>query len=285
MSDHIIRPWREEDRPRLVALWREAFGDDEAYIRAFHDQFLLHDGCLVAEAEGQVVSAMYILDGPLLFPPSDMAMSSAYLYALATDPAWRGRGIGTAVYRACVTAALQRQDAACVLPADTSQVHFYRMAGGVVPVSYIREGHIPAEELSPRPPERVAEPISLGEYYLRRKSLLRGTPYAVMPGTFMRMEARIMELYGGGFYSVDGDILAAEMDGDVCRVKELLAPGGDWKEVLEAAAVHLPAREYEVRTPLVLEGPGEIRPYMTAVFRSTVADPTAGKLWWGFAFD
>ena len=284
MSDLIIRPWREADRPRLVTLWQEAFRHDEAYIRAFHDQFLIHDSCLVAETEGQVVSAMYILDGPLLFPPSDMALSSAYLYGLATDPAWRGRGIGTAVYRACVTAALQRQDAACVLPGDEAQFHFFRMAGGVVPVSYIREGRIAAAELSPQP-GRDAERISLGEYYLRRKSLLRGTPYAVMPGSFLSMEARAMELYGGGFFSVDGDILAADIDGDVCRVRELLAPGGDWKEVLEAAAVHLPAKEYEVRTPLVLEGPGQVRPYMTAVFRSTVSDPTAGKLWWGFAFD
>lgn len=284
MSDFLIRPWREADRPRLLSLWQDAFGDSEAYIRAFHSLFLGRDSCLVAEAEGQAVAAMYILDGPLLFPPSDTALSSAYLYALATDPVWRGHGIGTAVFRACVTAALQRQDAACVLPADESLTHFYRMAGGVVPVSYVREGRVAAEELS-RQPERIAVPISMGEYYLRRKSLLRGTPYAVMPGSFLRMEATTMEMFGGGFFSVDGDILAAEMDDGLCRVKELLAPGGDWKEVLEAVAMHLPAREYEVRTPLVLEGPGQVRPYMTAVFRSTVSDPTSGKLWWGFAFD
>ena len=153
MNQWQLRFWREGDLPALRALWADAFGDDEAYIRAFHELFLRPGSCIVAQAEDQVVSAMYILEGPVLFPPADTAMSAAYTYALATDPAWRGRGIGTAVYRACVRSALERQDVVCVLPAERSLYDFYAGAAGARPVSYMRFAASPAAGPPPSVPE------------------------------------------------------------------------------------------------------------------------------------
>ncbi len=282
MTDLHIRPWRREDLPRLTQLWQTAFGDSLEYIDAFRSHFLQPDSCLVAEADGRAVSAMYILDGPLLFPPDGTALSSAYTYALATAPAYRGRGIGTAVYRACVAAALERADAACVLPAEPSLYPFYEKAAGCRPVSYVREGVIPAGELSLS--GRPAGLISPGEYYLRRKSLLRGTPYAVVSGPLLQMESLQMQRAGGGFVSLEGDIAAVEMDGGLCRVLELISPTGSWRSLLEALAVRFPAERYAVRTPVYFPGPGEIRPFMLAALAPTAPVPPVG-LWWGLALD
>ncbi len=284
MNQWQLRFWREGDLPALRALWADAFGDDEAYIRAFHELFLRPGSCIVAQAEDQVVSAMYILEGPVLFPPADTAMSAAYTYALATDPAWRGRGIGTAVYRACVRSALERQDVVCVLPAERSLYDFYAGAAGARPVSYMREGTVQPEALRGLARGRASS-VSPGEYFLRRKSLLRGLPYTVLSGSFLTMEAYTMRRYGGGFFSVEGDIAAVEMDGDVCRVKELLAPGGDWMEVLAALAEQFPARSYHVRTPVFLPGPDAVEPYMLGSFPPHAAARLLQGLWWGFAFD
>ena len=284
MSEWTLRSWREADLPALRSLWADAFGDDEAYIRTFHNLFLRPGSCIVAQAGDRVVSAMYILEGPLLFPPADTAMSTAYTYALATDPAWRGRGIGTAVYHACVASALERQDAACVLPAEPSLYDFYAKAAGASPVSYTREGTVLPEDLAGLARGK-AQPVSVGEYFLRRKSLLRGQPYAVISGSFLTMESYTMKRFGGGFFSVEGDIAAAEMDGDTCRVLELLAPGGDWMEVLAAVAEKLPAKTYQVRSPLFMPGPEQTRPFMLAAFRPSSAARMPKGLWWGFAFD
>ncbi len=284
MSDWELRPWRESDLAALRALWANAFGDDEEYIRTFHNLFLRPGSCIVAQADGQAVSAMYILEGPLLFPPNGTALSTAYTYALATDPAYRGRGIGTAVYRACVAASLERQDAACVLPENESLYRFYADASGAKPASYIRQGAVSPEALAGLRHGKAA-PITPGEYFLRRKSLLRGMPYTVMSGSFLSMESYTMKRFGGGFFSVEGDIAAVEMDKDQCFVKELLAPGGDWMEVLAAVAELFPARRYLVRTPVFLPGPEQIRPYILATCRAGEQLPARTHLWWGFAFD
>ena len=283
MSDYSIRPWRQEDLPALEALWTIAFDDDANYIHAFRSNFLRPDACLVAEADGKPVSAMYILDGPILFPPDGTSLSTAYTYALATDPAYRGRGIGTAVYRACVDAALQLVDAACVLPSEKALYSFYEKANGSVPVSWAREGVYGRKELSGPIPR--GDFISAGEYYLRRKSLLRGLPYAVVTSRFLSMEAYHMKRFGGGYISVDGDIAAVEMDGDTCRIIELLAPEGDWMDVLRAVGALFPAEKYLVRSPVFFPGPENVRPFMMASLNPDAKGQPPADLWWGFAFD
>ncbi len=284
MNDVLIRPWRDEDRPRLLDLWQQAFGDDRAHIEKFFSLFLTPEACLVAVADGQVVSAMYILDGPMIFPPAGRSLSTAYTYALATDPDWRGRGIGTAVYKACVKAALERADAVCVLPAEPSLYEFYTKSAGCRPISSVREAVIDAGEIEPGRAEDAAV-ISTGEYYLRRKALLRGQPYTVMTPGFYTLELYQMQQLGGGLISVDGDIAAVEMDGDTCRILELLAPEGDWMDVLQAVAARFPAARYMVRTPLFLPGPGQERPFVLAALRPDVDCPVPESLWWGFALD
>ena len=283
MADFIIRPWRAEDLPRLEKLWTEAFGDDADYISAFRAHFLRPDTCLVAEADGMAVSAMYILDGPILFPPDGTSLTTAYTYALATDPAYRGRGIGTAVYRACVDAALRHVDAACVLPSEKALYSFYEKANGSTPVSWVREAVLSRQEFAGPAPH--ADVISAGEYYLRRKSILRGLPYAVVTTRFLAMESYHMKRFGGGYLSVDGDIAAVEMDGDTCRVLELLAPEGDWLEVMQAVAERFPAERYMVRSPVFFPGPGEARPFMLATLSPDAKAAPPEKLWWGFVFD
>ena len=284
MDNVIIRPWRPDDLPRLVALWREGFGDDESYIDAFHALFLKPDACLVAEADGKAVSAMYIINGPLLFPPSGRSLSTAYTYALATDPAYRNRGIGTAVYKACTSAALQWADASCVLPAEPGLYGFYAKASNAVPMSRIREALIPREALT-GVVRGAAASISAGEYYLRRKALLRGQPYAVMTPALLSLESLHMQRFGGGMLDLDGDIAAVEMDGDTCRILELLAPEGDWEDVLATVADRFPAERYAVRSPLFFPGPEQIRPFVLGTLNPELQMSVPDVLWWGFAFD
>ncbi len=284
MDNVTIRSWRKEDLPRLVTLWQEGFGDDKAYIDAYHSIYLKSGSCLVAEADGEVVSAMYIMNGPLLFPPSGRSLSTAYTYALTTDRAWRGRGIGAAVYKACTAAALQWADAACVLPSEPGLYPFYEKATGCIPVSRIREARISLEDIPGTARDNIAS-ISSGEYYLRRKALLRGLPYAVMTPTLLTLETLHMRRFGGGMLDLDGDIAAVEMDGDTCRVLELLAPEGDWADVLATVAYCFPAKQYDVRTPLFFPGPGEERPFVLAALGPEIRVPLPDDLWWGFAFD
>lgn len=284
MREYTIRLWQPEDVPVLIALWQTAFGDDRAYIEKYHSMFLKPGSCLVAEADGKPVSAMYFMAGPMLFPPSGRSYSTIYTYALATDPAYRRRGIGTAVYRACAKLALTRADTACVLPSRADQYPFYQKANGCVPVSFVREAEFTPDDLRG---VRAAEatPISAGEYYLRRKSILRGRPYAIMSGSYLALESYHMERFGGGFFSLDGDVAAVEMDHGVCRVPELLDADNDGMDAIAAIAARFPAERYVVRSPVFFSSPGVIRPFMLGAVEPELDAQIPDDLWWGFAFD
>ncbi|MCD8087620.1 MAG: GNAT family N-acetyltransferase [Oscillospiraceae bacterium] len=281
-NDFVIRPWTAADKEPLKALWQIAFGDDEDYISNFHDLFLTADGCIVAQAENRVVSAMYILDGAKLFTGRKTMPSAAYTYALATLPEYRNRGIGSAVYRACVQAAYERADAACVLPAEAGLYPFYENASGAKPLSYIREIRMTREELMSHRDGAGARISSL-EYSGLREVLLGGMPHASLPIEFLDMEE--YQARDGGLFMSGSGIAAAEMEGTVCRMVEVLDPDGDGLAAAAAAAAYCPAEEYILRTPLFFDGPGEERPFMLASFQSAPPRSLPDDFWWGPAFD
>ena len=77
----------QEKLPQLRRLWQEAFGDEDAFLDLFFSIAFSPDRCLCAQEEGQVAAALYWMDCRLEEKPV------AYLYAVATAKAFRGRGI------------------------------------------------------------------------------------------------------------------------------------------------------------------------------------------------
>ena len=79
----------ERQTEEAVSLWREAFGDEEAYIRCFLSR---HDGAaaLTESENGALISALYLLDGAI--QTGDEAHKAFYLFAAATFKKHRGQG-------------------------------------------------------------------------------------------------------------------------------------------------------------------------------------------------
>ena len=71
----------------LRRLWTEAFGDTEAYLDAFFYRVFSPDRCRCVMVDGRVAAALYWLDCRHMDRPV------AYLYAVATGKAYRGRGL------------------------------------------------------------------------------------------------------------------------------------------------------------------------------------------------
>lgn len=88
-----IRLGTPGDAARERELWRWAFGDDGAYV----DQLLpdlLQAGADAPAGGGQgVVQSMTAWFDTQLVLPGEGRFRAAYLYAVATDPAARGRGL------------------------------------------------------------------------------------------------------------------------------------------------------------------------------------------------
>ena len=123
----IARATREQI-PELRALWRNVFGDGPDFLDPFFTRVFVPENTLVWTEEGRVVSALYIL--PYTIPNGGETLRAAYLYALATEPAWRGRKIMSRLIEASFDLCAARGYALTMLvPAKDSLFGFYRGFG------------------------------------------------------------------------------------------------------------------------------------------------------------
>jgi len=191
-----LRLSRPGDEKTLKALWKDVFGDGEAFIELFFREVYTPGMAAVAAEDGKIVSAAYAV-------PFGEAL---YIYAVGTRAEYRGRGLGKAV---TLLAAGGR--AAYLCPAEPSLFGWYQREMGAEPVSR----RAPAA-----PPEKLAE-ISPEEYRARREAMLSGVPHAAYSDGILKL----FSLSGGFFAGEDGSLWAME-DG---RVHEALppSPGGE----------------------------------------------------------
>ena len=73
----------------LKRLWKTVFGDPDDFIDAFFQIAYSPDRCRYLTQDGQIVSALYWFDCQY------GGRKLAYLYAVATDPAFRGQGFAS----------------------------------------------------------------------------------------------------------------------------------------------------------------------------------------------
>lgn len=77
--------------PQLRKLWKEAFGDSDAFLDGFFAFGFSPERCRCIVEDGEVVSALYWFEGIC------RGQRFAYLYAVATTASHRGRGLFTAL--------------------------------------------------------------------------------------------------------------------------------------------------------------------------------------------
>lgn len=207
-----IEQYSQRHRPGAAQLWQDIFGDDRAYI----DYFLTHlPGVGAVAAEGDRVAAMaFVLTGI-----ECQGKSWGYLYAVATDPAFRGRGLGEAVCRAA--AEWSGADALCTLPAEEGLRKWYSRILSLDNCLYMKEETVPACS------EPMLTPISPEAYAARRETLLTGIPHAVFQPEHCRLLESLCRVYGGGLYSWEGGILAGYPADGALRVQEALGENTD----------------------------------------------------------
>ena len=124
----MIERATREQVPALRMLWESVFGEDPAFLDLFFARVFVPDNTLVWMENGRVVSALYVL--PYLIAHGEENLRASYLYALATEPAWRGRKIMSRLIEASFDLCAARGYALSMLvPAKDSLFGFYRGFG------------------------------------------------------------------------------------------------------------------------------------------------------------
>lgn len=194
-----------EQHDGLRRLWQEAFGDGEAFLNDFFASAFSPTRCLCVTEDGRTVAALYWLDALCEGRPV------AYLYAIATAKAYRGRGLCRDLM-AHTHAKLVSQGYALALlvPGEPSLFDFYARMG-YVPCGSIREFSCVASEQA-----LTLSVLSPAEYAARRRALLP-VGGVVQEGENLDFLATQAELFGGEDF-----VLAARREGESLFGIELL---------------------------------------------------------------
>lgn len=117
-------------------LWMTAFGDDEQFADSFLMRYYSRRRMLTAEADGRTAAMLHLL------PFRTELGRTTYIYGVATDPAFRGRGLASRLMREAMQLIAGRGDDAAMLiptPGQEWLRGFYEKFGfeGAVPVEFV----------------------------------------------------------------------------------------------------------------------------------------------------
>lgn len=247
-----IRPSFPGEIPSIRSLWELAFGDTEAYIDCFFACDYDPESMLLLLEDGVLQTMLYLM--PMTLRGPGLTVSAHYIYALATQPAARGRGFG----RQLLNAARSRlrdlgDDCATVVPANPG-LHKFFGAAGFDECFSTRLAEFPEALLPLASPKGRITPVSPEDYNRLRSTLLDGSFSALYSDGLITFQAGLSRLSGGDLYQLElegetGCAAAEYQDEDTVLLKELLIASRLLPQAVALAARRMPALRYHVRTP------------------------------------
>lgn len=290
-----VRPSVPEDVPAQRELWKLAFGDSDAYIDNFYHTYYRPERVVVLEEDG-VLRSMTAWFDTIFVIPGQGEYRAAYLYAVATHPGCRSRGLAARLL-AGADDYFRRLGVPAVttVPAEPSLHRFFGSNGFR---EYFRtwSGALRPEDIS-LPPSNVLRPASPEEYGQVRERLLAGVSHIAYPAGALAYQAGCCALGDGGLFAGDPSgeplcLCAERADRSLVIVKELLGSDHARRLALLDLPRVAPAGRWEIREPCPLEERPGLRDGPGRFAMLKWLDPALDKAWdWnatgylGLAFD
>ena len=205
--------------PQQRAIWQEAFGDTDAFLDSFFSTAYAPDRCLCVLDGNRIAAILYWIDCEL------HGQNLAYIYAVVTDPSYRGRGLCRMLMEAAHALLKTRGYAGAILVPQQEPLRNmyagmgYRNAGGLSVLS-CSAGTEPVPFRSVGPQEFAA---------LRRQYLPENA--VIQEGAGLDFLAQQLQFYAGNdflmaAYSEDGQLHAPEFLGQANAAPGILAALG-----------------------------------------------------------
>ena len=245
---------RPEQIPLLRRLWTEAFGDGEEFLDLFFENGFSQNRCRCVEIDGQIAAALYWFDCGF------EGRKIAYIYAVATAKAFRGKGLCAALMENTHRILTQMDYSGAVLvPGDGGLFRMYGKMG------YKICSQISELTCSPGEKAAVLRSVDAREYALLRRKLLPAGG-VIQEGENLAFLEKLTSFYAGADF-----VFCAATEKGALHVPEFLG------DITAAPAITaaLGAAEGFFRHP------GQERPF--AMYRS-LSDAPAPQ-YFGLAFD
>ena len=119
---------KDEYIQSLINLWHEVFGDEREYIELFFSEAYYDSECFAEMVDDEIVSALYLLK--CVIKCSGKIYRGRYLYAAATLPEYRGKGLmSKLIDEAQIYADRENFDFIALVPADDGLYDYYSRFG------------------------------------------------------------------------------------------------------------------------------------------------------------
>lgn len=206
-----FRPPRAYELCQLRQIWKEAFGDGDAFLDIFYTTAYAPVRCRAAVENDRITAMLYWFDCEL------SGQKIAYIYGVATAPAHQGRGIATGLMEDTHRhLAALGYAAAILVPGTASLFRFYEKMG------YRTQGYVNQSQITAGASLPIRQ-IDAGQYGVLRRKLLPSNG-VVQDAVSLNFLAAMARLYAG-----DG-FLAAVSRGPEPTILEFLgsvdaAPG------------------------------------------------------------
>lgn len=245
----LIRFARPSDIPALKSLWQKAFDDTPEGTLFYFARRHLPPNMLVYEAEGQPVAMLTMLPVTLHF--AGEARPGRYIFAVATDEGFRGKGLSTRLLEAAHQHMRDQGDAAAVLaPAEKSLFSFYEKRGYQT-TFYADHALIQGEDLPPY--AGLCREATVQEHQaLRDQAFAQSRLYVAWDEPALAYAMTSTRLYGGvTLYAQDGGMagsaLCEWLDDHRVRITDMALEGMLPLHLLAALHSRLQAKEYHLR--------------------------------------
>lgn len=237
--------------PDIRALWKQCFGDDDAFLDLFFAHRYHPDDMLVCVEDDEELVAMLCLF-PLTLRTCAGALRARYIYAVATEPSWRGLGVSHTLMQTALTRMQEDgEDVAILVPASDSLFGFYQKQG-FQPIFSLQCWEVNACDL-PRS-DGTAQPCGV-EAYLR----LRNAAFADT-SAFAAWDARALSYIHLSVLQEHGHVLHLQqgaqqgcavvvMREGVAHVKELALCGLSPADAVALVHSVVQAQHYRVSLP------------------------------------
>ena len=137
----MIREASTQDMEALRSLWKIVFDDDDAFLDSFFKYLFNPAECLIYESEGHIVSMLFMLRATRSSFQVDYP--ARYIYACATHPNYRKKGIMGKLLEASIKYA-DKNDIELVLVPENDKLSAYYKCFGFTQTTYLYKRYYPS---------------------------------------------------------------------------------------------------------------------------------------------
>ncbi|MGN0562320.1 MAG: GNAT family N-acetyltransferase [Candidatus Fimenecus sp.] len=254
----LLRTAKLEDKPALYALWAQAFGDSKDTIDAFFHLCYAPENTLVAETDGQVRAALYLLENQL--QTGENTYRTAYIYAAATEQSYRKNGLMSALLQYAAETAAQRQiDFLFLTPAEDGLFRYYGKRG-FQPAFAKQVVRILRDDLQKAVGQILCtEPCACDEQ-TARQTALQGIPHIVWSDAVLQFDRALRNTYGVQTLCLPQGFSVFETEEDTAETTEFCFANGHFSALAYALLQNTKAEHFTLCVPCFAALPPQFSP-------------------------